>query len=88
MPNALDTMLQRLRMLQAMGKGQPQSWSPPPTQPVMAGAPPVMPGQGPSRGGDINLPPESGIVDPRLPMSHLPPEVLRRLLMAQMKGGQ
>ena len=44
---------------------------------------------GPTGRGDIQLPPESGQVDPRLPMAHLPLEVQRRLMLEMMaKGGQ
>ena len=48
------------------------------------GGPPAPPGSAMPTAhampGDIELPPESGQIDPRLPAAHLPPHLRQRLL--------
>ena len=74
-PSNFQVILQRLQALRGGQLGQ-QPQGPP-------SAPPMPAPQGPGR--DINLPNESGQIDPRLPMAHLPPAV-RAALLQQMSG--
>ena len=75
-PSNFQLILQRLQALRGGQFGQPPQGPPP--------APPMPAPQGPGR--DINLPNQSGQIDPRLPMAHLPPAVRAALLQQMMSG--
>ena len=75
-PSNFQLILQRLQALRQGQQGPPAQVAP--------AMPPMAP-QG--QGRDINLPNQSGQIDPRLPMAHLPPAV-RAVLLQQMMSGK